>query len=76
MIFASCETIYGICFTDGEMKPDYLPIDEDHPTVPQHSNTIANVVNEATAQSFQKRSGINICGLRINNVIEPYEYEQ
>jgi nucleoside-diphosphate-sugar epimerase len=31
-------------------------------------------VNEATARSFQARSGIDIYGLRINNVIEPHEY--
>ncbi|NBR35760.1 MAG: NAD-dependent epimerase/dehydratase family protein, partial [Rhodobacteraceae bacterium] len=32
VIFASSETTYGICFADGEVKPEYLPIDEDHPT--------------------------------------------
>ena len=35
VIFASSETAYGICFADGERKPDYLPIDEEHPTVPR-----------------------------------------
>jgi nucleoside-diphosphate-sugar epimerase len=35
---------------------------------------MSKVVNEATAQSFQRRAGIDIYGLRINNVIEPQEY--
>lgn len=74
VIFASSETTYGICFADGEMLPKYLPIDEDHPTVPQDSYAMSKVVNEATAKSFQARSGIDIYGLRINNVIEPHEY--
>ena len=34
------------------------------------------MVNEATAKSFQRRSGIDIYGLRINNVIEPHEYKE
>ena len=76
IVFASSETTYGICFADGERKPDYLPIDEDHPTVPEDSYAMSKVVNEATARSFQRRSGFDIYGLRINNVIEPHEYAQ
>ncbi len=76
IIFASSETTYGICFADGERKPDYLPIDEAHPTVPEDSYAMSKVVNEVTARSFQLRSGGDVYGLRINNVIEPHEYEQ
>jgi nucleoside-diphosphate-sugar epimerase len=35
---------------------------------------MSKICNEATAKSFQARSGIDIYGLRINNVIEPHEY--
>ncbi len=76
IIFASSETTYGVCFADGERKPDYLPLDEDHPVVPEDSYAMSKVVNEVTARSFQKRSGVDIYGLRINNVIEPHEYAQ
>ena len=74
MIFASSETTYGIYFADGEVRPEYVPIDEEHPTVPHDSSAISKVVNELTARSFQARSGIDMYGLRINNVIEPHEY--
>lgn len=74
VVFASSETTYGICFADGERKPDYLPVDEAHPTLPEDSYAMSKVVNEATARSFQQRSGFDIYGLRINNVIEPHEY--
>ena len=75
VIFASSETTYGVCFADGEVRPEYVPVDEEHPTVPQDSYAMSKVVNEVTARSFQARSGIDIYGLRINNVIEPDEYE-
>ena len=75
VIFASSETTYAICFADGELRPDYVPVDEEHSTVPHDSYAMSKVVNEATARSFQARSGIDIYGLRINNVIEPDEYE-
>jgi nucleoside-diphosphate-sugar epimerase len=76
IVFASSETTYGVCFADGERKPEYLPVDEEHPTIPEDSYAMSKVVNEATARSFQRRSGFDIYGLRINNVIEPHEYAQ
>ena len=60
VIFASSETTYGVCFWDGEKKPDYVPVDEDHPTVPQDSYAMSKVVNEVTARSFQARTGFDI----------------
>lgn len=74
IVLASSETTYGVCFADGEARPLYIPVDEEHPTVPQDSYAMSKVVNEATARSFQARTGSDIYALRINNVIEPHEY--
>ena len=76
IVFASSETTYGICFHEGPVMPEYLPVDEDHPTVPQDSYAMSKVVNEVTGRSFQARSGADIYALRINNVIEPHEYAE
>ncbi|TMM51113.1 NAD-dependent epimerase/dehydratase family protein [Sulfitobacter sabulilitoris] len=74
IVFASSETTYGICFADGTRRPEYLPVDEDHPTEPEDSYAMSKVANEVTARGFQRRTGTDIYGLRINNVIEPHEY--
>jgi len=76
IVIASSETTYGVCFADGEVRPHYVPVDEEHPTVPQDSYAMSKVVNEVTARSFHARSGADIYALRINNVIEPHEYAQ
>lgn len=76
IVFASSETTYGICFAQGERRPLYVPVDEDHPTVPEDSYAMSKVANEVTARSFQARTGADIYGLRINNVIEPHEYAE
>lgn len=76
IIFASSETTYGVCFADGERKPEYLPIDEEHPVIPEDSYAMSKVVNEVTARSFQRRTGTDIYGIRINNVVEPHEYAE
>ncbi len=76
IVFASSETTYGICFAQGERRPLYVPVDEKHPTVPEDAYAMSKVANEATARSFQARTGADVYGLRINNVIEPHEYAQ
>ena len=76
VVFASSETTYGICFAQGERKPDYVPVDEEHPTVPEDSYAMSKVAGEVTARSFQARTGADVYGLRINNVIEPDEYAE
>jgi nucleoside-diphosphate-sugar epimerase len=74
VVFASSETTYGVCFAQGERKPLHVPVDEDHPTVPEDSYAMSKVAGEVTARSFQARTGADVYGLRINNVIEPHEY--
>ena len=76
IVFASSETTYGICFAQGERRPHYVPVDEEHPTVPEDAYAMSKVAGEATARSFQARTGADIYGLRINNVIEPHEYAE
>ncbi len=76
IVFASSETTYGICFARGERRPAYVPVDEEHPTVPEDAYAMSKVAGEATARSFQARTGADVYGLRINNVIEPHEYAE
>jgi nucleoside-diphosphate-sugar epimerase len=74
IIIASSETTYGICFSDGETDPKTLPLEEDYDVDPMDSYGLSKVVNEKTARSFQRRSGVDIYALRIGNVVEPHEY--
>lgn len=76
IVFASSETTYGVCFGQGERRPLYVPVDEDHPTVPEDAYAMSKVAGEVTARSFQARTGTDVYGLRINNVIEPHEYAE
>lgn len=76
VVFASSETTYGVCFAQGERKPLYVPVDEDHPVVPEDSYAMSKVAGEVVARSFSARTGADIYGLRINNVIEPHEYAE
>jgi nucleoside-diphosphate-sugar epimerase len=74
IIIASSETTYGVCFSDGVVDPKVLPLDEDYDIDPMDSYGMSKKVNEVTARSFQRRSGVDIYALRIGNVIEPQDY--
>jgi nucleoside-diphosphate-sugar epimerase len=76
IIIASSETTYGICFSDGQTNPHSLPLEEDYDVDPMDSYGLSKVVNEKTARSFQRRSGVDMYALRIGNVIEPHEYAE
>jgi nucleoside-diphosphate-sugar epimerase len=76
IIIASSETTYGICFSDGKTDPKVLPLEEDYDVDPMDSYGLSKVVNEQTARSFQRRTGVDIYALRIGNVIEPHEYAE
>jgi nucleoside-diphosphate-sugar epimerase len=74
VVFASSEATYGIDFADLHRDPEYFPIDEDHPVVPMDAYGLSKVCNERTAEAFHLRSGIDIYGLRIGDVMAPYDY--
>ncbi len=76
IVVASSETTYGVCFADGEVSPQSLPVEEDMDVNPMDSYGMSKVINEQTARSFQRRSGADIYALRIGNVMEPDEYER
>ncbi len=74
IIIASSETTYGVCFSEGQTDPAYLPLDEDYDVNPMDSYGASKVVNEVTARAFARRFGIDVYALRIGNVMEPQDY--
>ena len=76
VIFASSETTYGVCFAQGERGRSTSRSTRSTRRCPEDSYAMSKVANEVTARSFQARTGADIYGLRINNVIEPHEYAE
>ncbi|MFC7063174.1 NAD-dependent epimerase/dehydratase family protein [Halobacillus seohaensis] len=73
-VLASSESSYGICFAKNPLEPKYVPIDEDHPQLPEDSYGLSKVVNEQTAEAIHRRSGMQIVSFRLGNVISPEMY--
>ncbi len=73
-VVASSESSYGICFANEFFEPQYLPIDEAHPQLPEDTYGLTKVVNEVTAAMFHRRDGTQILSFRIGNVVCPEDY--
>ncbi len=73
-VLASSESSYGIVFSKKKLAPKYVPIDEDHPQLPEDSYGLSKIVAEKTAETIHRRCGMQIVSFRIGNVITPEMY--
>ena len=74
IVTASSETVYGVCFAEGERDFTSFPVDEDYDVDPTDSYGLSKVLGEKIARSFASRSGADIYALRIGGVVEPQDY--
>ncbi|MDQ0252866.1 nucleoside-diphosphate-sugar epimerase [Evansella vedderi] len=74
-VISSSESSYGICFSKQNLNPQYVPIDEDHPQLPEESYGLSKIVNEKTADMIHRRTGMQVVSFRLGNVISPEMYK-
>lgn len=74
-VIASSESSYGLVFAVKPFAPLYVPMDEGHPQLPQDSYGLSKIVNEQTAQMFNRRNSMQVVSFRLGNVISPEMYE-
>lgn len=63
VVFASTRQIYG--------RPDYLPVDENHPQRPVDVNGINKIAGESYHLLYHAVYGIPTCALRLTNTYGP-----
>lgn len=74
VVIASSESIYGACFSENFFEPQYLPVDEAHPCLPEDSYGLSKIVNEATADTFHRRTGMQVISFRLGNILCPEDH--
>lgn len=73
-VVASSECAYGICNSRKGLIPAYVPIDEDHPLLPEDSYGLGKICGEQIAEAMHRRYGMQIISFRIGNVITGEKY--
>jgi len=67
-VVASSVCAYGMTFARRRFPPRYVPLDEDHPLLPQDSYSLSKVVDEATARAFVDGHGMSVVALRFHGI--------
>jgi len=75
-VVASSESSYGIVFSKQNLAPQYVPIDEDHPQLPEDCYGLSKIVAEENAAMINRRCGMQVVSFRIGNVITPEKYKE
>ncbi|MBC8101701.1 MAG: NAD(P)-dependent oxidoreductase [Cytophagales bacterium] len=66
---ASTCCAFGIFFALHPFDPQYLPMDEKHPNLPQDLYGLSKLLNEETAAAYTRRSGMTTVSLRLTSVV-------
>ena len=73
VIIASSMAIYGILYSNGFIKPEYLPIDVSHPCKPVDPYGLSKLVGETMADSFARSGNMQIFSLRFPRIVFDYQ---
>jgi nucleoside-diphosphate-sugar epimerase len=74
VVTASSESAYGIVFARHPFDPLYLPIDEEHPLLPQDPYALSKQVGEESCRMFNRQVGMQAISFRLGNVQTPESY--
>jgi nucleoside-diphosphate-sugar epimerase len=67
---ASTCCAFGIFFALHPIDPQYLPMDEKHPALPQDMYGLSKLLNEETAAAYTRRCGMTTVCLRLTTVTD------
>jgi nucleoside-diphosphate-sugar epimerase len=71
VVWLSSQAVYGALFATHRWQPDYLPIDEAHPTRPSDPYGTSKLCGELVAEMAAKRYGVPVTTLRAATIHTP-----
>jgi len=75
LVFMSSESVLGVAFSNGLVKPEYLPVDEHHPLRPVDPYGISKLLGESLCESYSRRGRLTTVCLRPPWIWVPEERE-
>ena len=67
---ASTGCTFGMIFARHHFPPRYLPVNEDHPLLPQDMYGLSKVCAELTCAAYTRRCGMTTAALRLTTVMD------
>jgi UDP-glucose 4-epimerase len=76
VVVASSDSVVGFHYDPPDWKPEYLPIDEDHPLCPTEFYSLSKQVTETICRSYANRSKLEVVVIRPTHIVFPPEYSE
>jgi UDP-glucose 4-epimerase len=76
VVVCSSDSTAGLHYNPPGWKPQYLPVDENHPTRPTEPYSLSKSVAETIAKSFADRGRMEVLVIRPGHIIFEREYHE
>ncbi len=76
VVSASSVSVLGFPFFEQPFAPDYVPIDEAHPLLPQDAYALSKRIGEELAEGFARRGRLSIVSLRFPWIHTPRTFAE
>ena len=76
VIYSGSGSALGFAFRFREMVPAYMPMDEEHPLLPQDAYGLSKWLGEEILAAATRRTGIRTISLRPTSVLQPDDYAE
>jgi nucleoside-diphosphate-sugar epimerase len=76
VVSASSVSVLGFPFFAQPFAPDYVPIDEAHPLLPQDAYALSKRIGEELAAGFARRGGLSVVSLRFPWIHTPRTFAE
>jgi nucleoside-diphosphate-sugar epimerase len=76
VVSASSVSVLGFPFFEQPFAPDYVPIDEAHPLLPQDAYALSKRIGEELADGFARRGRLSVVSLRFPWIHTPRTFAE
>ena len=76
VIVASIDAALGLHYNPPGWRPQYLPIDEDHPLRPIDFYSLSKECTESICRSYANRGKVEVIAIRPTHIVFPPEYPE
>ncbi len=76
VVYASSISVLGFPFFYRPLAPRYVPIDEEHPKLPQDPYGLSKYIGEELAEAFVRRCDMTVISLRLAWIHTPETFKQ
>lgn len=76
VVVASSDASTGLHYNPADWKPQYLPIDEDHPLRPTEFYGLSKQITEVICESYANRGKMNVIAIRPTHIVFEHEWPE